>query len=447
MPKPVSILVVLCAFLIFNILFSTATEIELSLLNHDQTLLLLQQNISTTINDFLIYPHPHAFKFFILPYLTSKSFMRTYEQHLKILHPKLTVGKLLDYCETSNVIDFKETKTLYYINQNKPSPLNTIVYSENSKIAFIPEIVSSEIKRNETCALLLSNQIFPFKSHAPVHEGSIRCVWVARNLNNIFVALKLNVNTFTPIARGILYEIENFDKDLECILTIHRLNGLEKFVITTRYFFTIPFVKYFEHFSPLLGICFNKLKDYTWCDLTTMKFNRKKVTKSFLHSKMAQNVSKLILSRILWAIICFTHMSIELCIFTSPFNLVTQYAAPIIFSNPGFVTKLMSFMIFFSFVWISDENNFSRNLIFDFFIKTLKNDVCGRRFVAKDHENFLIFKIEPKNTMWALPFVVERQLTKYNCSFRIFFWTCVYLGAFYLWCLLKFSRNYKFSFL
>jgi len=404
MQKSVSILVVcLYLLLILKFSFSTATQIELSLLSHKQSLL-PQKNIAT-INDFLIYPNPHAFKYLILPFLNSKTFMQTYE-HFKILHPKLEICKLLDNCETSTVLDFKETKTLYYINQNTPSPLNIILYSETSKTAIIAKKVSSEIKPNETCALLRSNEIFPFKEKKLLSQ---EFVWVARNLNNFFVTLKTNDNKFTPVARGILYEM-NFDKDLECILNIHYLNRFEKFIITVRYFFTIPFLKYFEYISPLLGKCFNKLKDYTLCDFRTMNVN---------------NCLQLIFSRILWLMFCHIHASLEFHIFTSPFYAMAYYISNILSSVQPSAAFICLIPLFF--IGVCDRIVWPRKVIFDLLAEAIENDFNGTFFVAKDSESFLIFDIEPKNTMWALSFIVKRPKSNFTVLFFIAFLTSILL--------------------
>jgi len=395
-----SILVSLCVVLIWQSLLSTTSQIELSLLNHDQHLL-PQKNI-VTVNDFLIYPNPHAFKYFILPYLNSKTFIQTYE-YFKVSHPKLEICKLLDNCETSNVLDFKETKTLYYINQNTTSPLNTILYSETSKTAIIAKLVSSEIKPNETCALLRSNEIFPFKEKLFLSLESQCGVCVARNLNNFFVTLKTNDDNFTPVARGIFYEMNfhNF-KDLESILSIHYLKRPEKFIITTRYFFTIPFLKYFEYVSPLLGTVFNKLKDYTWQDfrISDLKGNPLMDLKDVCFSKV-------IPCRIFWIILNLIHAGLEYQIFVLPFD----FLAYTLFTFTSFnkLEKEFQFLLCLVFSMYFDGMVFPLNIISNLFVKTIENDISGNFFLAKDSENFLTFDIEPKNTMWALPFFVKRE--------------------------------------
>jgi len=137
-------------------------------------------------------------------------------------------------------------------------------------------------------------------------------VWAARNSNNFFVTLKTNDDNFNPVARGILYEM-NFDKDLESILAIHDLKGIDKFIMTTRYFFTIPFVKYFEYISPLLGTVFNKLKDYTWQDFRISDLNGNPLMD-------LKNVLKLIPCRIFWIILNLIHAGLEYQIFVLPFD-------------------------------------------------------------------------------------------------------------------------------
>ena len=175
MPRSISILASLCVVLISKVSFSTEIQIELS---HD--LAQVSQNNLTVISNFLIYPTPHTFKLYILPFLSSKTVIQTYE-FFKILKPKQDLCEWLDCCKTSIVRDLKDLKTLYYINQNKPSPLNTILYSKNSKSAITLGVISPEVKPNETCALLLFNEIFPFEEYELYSE---EVVWVAKNLNN-----------------------------------------------------------------------------------------------------------------------------------------------------------------------------------------------------------------------------------------------------------------------
>jgi hypothetical protein len=280
-----------------------------------------QRNLNA-INNLLVYPTPHAFKFYILPFLSSKAVIQTFE-HFKILYPKLDLCKWLDYCETSIVQDLKDIKTLYYINQNKPSPFNTILYSQNSKTAIIPEVVSPNIRPNESCALLLFNQIFPFEQYQLVSQ---EIIWVARNSDNFFVALKTNGENFTLVARGNLYNI-NFNNGLECIWEIYNLKGFQKYFFMFQYFLTIPYVKYFEYVSPFLGKIFQKLKDHTWRDLSIMNVN---------------NFFTLISFRIIWLIFCYIHAALEFQIFMFPFCTVAYFAINL----PSIVVLFSPFILY-----------------------------------------------------------------------------------------------------
>jgi len=402
MPKTVPILVSLCVMLICKISFATENQIELVLLNPNQVL--LPQNNITKIDNFLIYPKTHAFQYFILPWLDSKAVIQAYG-HFKISYPKLDLCKWLECCETSTVQDFKETKTLYYTNQNIPSVFNTILYSENSKTAIIPEVVSPEIKPNKICALLLSNQIFPFEEKQLL---SNEIVWVARNSNNFFIALKTSDNSFTPVARGNLHKM-NFNKDLEFICNVHNLKGAKKFLVTSRYFFTIPFLKYFEYISPHLGKIFNKLKDYTWFDFGNIN---------------VFNFVKLIIFRILWIILCYIHAGLEYHIFILPFHVLNYILSSFKLETSFFVICMMP--LFFTIIF--DRTIFPQNIIIHLLNKTIKNDLRGKLFLAKDSEIFLTFDIEPKNTMWVLSFVVERPKGRKEL---LLFWFAILFSFFF----------------
>merc|ERR1712034_304460 len=138
-------------------------------------------------------------------------------------------------------------------------------------------------------------------------------VWVARNLNNIFVTLKVNENMFVPIARGNLHKMHLYNV-LECIWQAYNLKGLEKFLFAARYFFTIPFLKYFQYISCPLGKFFNKLKESTWRDCTKMNVH---------------NFSELILFRILWMIFCYIHAGLEYQILMFPFHVIGYMACTV----------------------------------------------------------------------------------------------------------------------
>jgi len=93
MPRSISILVSLCVVLISKVSFSTEIQIKL---NHDQAQL-TQDNL-TVVSNLLIYPTPHAFKLYILPLLSSKTVIQTYE-FFKILKPKQDLCEWLDCCK------------------------------------------------------------------------------------------------------------------------------------------------------------------------------------------------------------------------------------------------------------------------------------------------------------------------------------------------------------
>jgi hypothetical protein len=383
MPRSISILVSLCVVLISKVSFSTEIQIKL---NHDQAQL-TQDNL-TVVSNLLIYPTPHAFKLYILPLLSSKTVIQTYE-FFKILKPKQDLCEWLDCCKSSIVRDLKDLQTLYYINQIKPSPLNTILYSKNSKTAITLDIISPEVKPNETCALLLFNEIFPFKQYE-LHSEEV--VWVAQNSDNFFVALKTDENNFTLVARGNLHNM-NFHEDLECIWHVYNLRRFEKFLITFQYFLTILYVKYFEFVSPFLGKIFHKVKDDTWRDCRNMNIN---------------NFFDLILSRIMWVMLCYTHAALEYHIFMLPFNAVITLHAVLLnfFTLPTIIFFLFPVIPYFMDVRCGSED-YTTN-IFALFIETIKNDLSGKHFLAKNSKTFLTYKIEPQNTMWILPFMVER---------------------------------------
>jgi len=417
MPKTLSILVFLCTVLISKILFSTENQIEMPFVNHDQALPLYQKKFT----NLLIYPTPDSFKYFISPYLSPKAIIQTYK-HFKILNQ---TPDLLDYCPTSTVLDLKEIKTLYFINAgNNPSPENVILYSNNSKTAIIPESISPEIRPNKICALLSSNKIFPFKQHAEV-------VWVARDLDNFCVSLKTNENKFTIIACGNLHEM-NFEKDLASIWKAYNLKGSGKFLVATRYFLTIPFVKYFEYISPFLAKFFNPLKDWLWTALcladTPVYLDHHGAWVADSADMYDHNVLKPILLRILWFSFCYLHAGLEFHIFVFPFHVLAYTTYTELMPTKEISYALISLMSWF-FTIMFGLTIFPPNLIFYLLQKMLWSDLRGEPFVAKNSKHFLAFVIEPQNTMWALPFMIERPKTNFistilffgNLFFPIFF--------------------------
>merc|ERR1712034_31680 len=281
-------------------------------------------------------------------------------------------------------------------------PFNTILYSQNSKTTIIPSVVSPNIRPNESCALLLFNEIFPFEQHQLLSQ---EIVWVARNSDNFFVALKTKEDKFTLVARGNLYDM-NFDKDLENIWKVYNLKGFEKFLVTLLYFLTIPYVKYFECISPFLGKMFHKLKDCAWRDCTNMN---------------VKNFFTLILSRIMWLSVCYIHTTLEFYLFMFPFYAMGYFTT----SNS---TDDASGLFFFSVTlsigyspFLYDLNICSIN-IFDMFINTIKNDLSGNYFPENISKRILTYKVEPQNTMWALPFMVLRQVKVCDLRFLLFFY-------------------------
>merc|ERR1712034_134684 len=276
-------------------------------------------------------------------------------------------------------------------------PFNTILYSQNSKTTIIPSVVSPNIRPNESCALLLFNEIFPFEQHQLLSQ---EIVWVARNLDNFFVALKTKEDKFTLVARGNLYDM-NFDKDLENIWKVYNLKGFEKFLVTLLYFLTIPYVKYFECTSPFLGKMFHKLKDCAWRDCTNMN---------------VKNFFTLILSRIMWLSVCYIHTTLEFYLFMFPFEFffaVTYFTISSKFKW-FFFDPLIPYIVqipYFSYILSININ------IFHLLDKTIENDLTGNLFSTNDLKRILSYHIEPKNKMWALPFMVEREIFSYELYF------------------------------
>lgn len=157
-----------------------------------------------------------------------------------------------------------------------------------------------------------------------------------------------------------------------------------------QYFLTIPCVKYFEYVSPFLGKIFQKLKDHTWRDLKFMNVN---------------NFFTLISFRIIWLSFCYIHAAVEFQIFIFPFYTVAYFAINL----PSIVVLFSPFIPYIAHILFGFDI-FSINT-FDLLTHTITDDLSGNCFSANNLKRILIYQIEPKNKMWALPFMIKRPFS------------------------------------
>jgi len=249
--------------LVLNILNSKASSKNikriqiLALSPTDNTLKSKSQPMSTKINNLLIYPTPIAFKYQILPFLSSEHIIKIYE-YLKSLYPQLDLSKWLESFNTNVVLTLEESKILYWV-----SPSNPILYSPKNKSAIITQNFHPNILPEVHCALLPSKKIVPFQSQTLLSFDQPFMVAENFEKNEFFIIDKY----FGIVAYGRVSETE-FHNYKDYIFDTQNLKGSKKCFLKIQYFVTLPFMKYLKCISPCLEFSFNVInKNYTECDI------------------------------------------------------------------------------------------------------------------------------------------------------------------------------------
>jgi len=250
-----------------TILFSSEYQqtIQNSLLKNE----IMPQKIITSpsfkLYDFLIYPSHDAFKYTILPYLSSSEILLKCFFHFQKLHPTVNLEKFLPYSRIQkDVLDLQNSPlTFAYFFQNEYKFFNPILYQSKNNYTTCIMNDKYNIQGDSICALFSTNVIFFLKLHVLPDK---REAYVAFDQNNemFFVAIKTDNNqagTLTAISNGIIKSKTEFPHYLDCILDAHNLSGFSNLYFKFYYFYNVtyfdfvmkPLLKYFNYIMDFLG--------------------------------------------------------------------------------------------------------------------------------------------------------------------------------------------------
>jgi len=379
---------------ILNSRASTESFEQMPLIPTDKLLKSESQSIPTQVKSLLIYPTPIAFKYEILPFLSSEHIIKIYD-YLKTSYPHLNLSKWLECFNTNMVLDLKESKILYWVSPSKP-----ILYSPENKSAIIAQNFDPNILPEVYCALLPSNKIVPFQPQNLLSFDET--FMVAENLdeNEFWIMDKY----FVIIAYGKVSKTE-FRNYKDYIFEAQNLNGSKKCFFKMQYYATIPFVKYLKCISSFLKIMFNFThKTDMWLLSNWRKFE------DYLTENYCQALVCLIGFPVLCLFVVFVLVmywatySVTYHTIMFPFHILTLPATTLCLFRLTFVS-FCGFPI--ALFWV--YSFLFPNFIDDFLIAFTQVVHTNKVFILPSTSSF---EIEPQDKMKFLPFLIPR---KRNC--------------------------------
>jgi len=390
-PKKLRIFISL-SVLISNILISTATENQIEM----QDLKTIKADQGFQLNYLLIYPTPASFKYIILPFLSSELILKTYF-HFKNFLPNLDLGKWLEFFPSNIVLNLTdEQKTLFWIPS---SSLKPILYSHNSKTAFIFQNFDPNLRPEIHCALLPSGII----KHLQSRGGTNFMVAEDLSEHDFFVTDE----NFVTIASGKVNPRE-FNKYLNIIEKLQNLTFWKKLILKIRYIVTMPFKKYLEFTIPFLTKMFSPLlTNSDGCAMGYLEEYMQLVDNSILEFTFYL-VMPICVVFLIWIQYIISFFLYHTIIF--PFRVLITPVEIFLFDF-SFTTFCACPIIFF----LSCTCCFSKN-IDDFFIHALLHQFWYLDTLKLELSSF---EIQPKNEMKLIPFLFPKE--NYCWFYLLFF--------------------------
>lgn len=385
--------------LIVNIFLCTSTrngkpENQIPLLKEQE-----RNEIKTKPSIFLIYPTPISFKHYILPHLSSDNVIKMYG-HVSKFRPELDLSKWFEGFAKNSVVDFRnsfEKKILF----RAPDTFQfkwTILYSPQNKSAINTTIVGLDhIPLDTFCAFLENNQ-----NIVPLEKNNLNInvtLWSLCDLefhkffvcDENFVTIscgKMSLEALHTTTVGLIWEAKN-------------LRGWKNFFVTLRYFLTIPFIKYLKLISPLVNFF-----DFIWS--------------SFCHDCQLQDLEDClnfcccfcgILHDIFVIFGWYIYRFFVFHTITLPFHALAILIETFLFDKNMF--SLLTYSTLHTFCFLFSSLFFPRSI--DNFLKFELSSLTFKVKQLSFLENFKLvdFDIEPKNTMWSLPFLAPRNRTDF----------------------------------
>jgi len=279
MPKTSWIFIQL--ILIFKIVFSSqSTIIEMEdvkltniqnnqLNNFDNQALFENTNVikiqsKFKLDNLLIFPSSDKFKYCILPYLSSQSFVKIY-LYFQNLIPELNFQKFLPpsrFYTTNNVLDIQEpTKYLqpleinflYQFNGEYFSLEPHILYSSKNKITniFEPDIFIPP--DSSFCGHLSQNKIIPYETYVIPSSSQELLILKDDGDDQFFVTFQKSKDQFINIARGTGITEKEFFDYVECIWEAYNLQGWKKNYWKLKSFLTMTYVRYLFYETKIIS--------------------------------------------------------------------------------------------------------------------------------------------------------------------------------------------------
>jgi len=221
----------------------------------------------------LIFLSSDKFKYCILPYLSSQSFVKIC-LHFQNLVPELNFQTFLPpsrfYTDTNHVFDILEPTTflqpleikLLYQFYGKYSSLKShILYSFKKEI---PIIVESHvpIPPNCICAHLSQNKIIPYETYViPTFHQKLLILKDDKS-DQFFVTFEKSRGQFINIARSNGVSEKEFSDYVECIWEAYNLQGWKKNYWKLKSFLTMAYVKYLFYVVRMISCLGDRLLHY-----------------------------------------------------------------------------------------------------------------------------------------------------------------------------------------
>jgi len=384
--------------LVLNILNSKASSKNikriqiLALSPTDNTLKSKSQPMSTKINNLLIYPTPIAFKYQILPFLSSEHIIKIYE-YLKSLYPQLDLSKWLESFNTNVVLTLEESKILYWVSSSNP-----ILYSPKNKSAIITQNFHPNILPEVHCALLPSKKIVPFQSQTLLSFDEAFMVAENSDEDEFFIIDK----SFGIVAYGNVSETEFYNyKDY--IFEAQNLKGSKKCFLKMKYFVLLPFVKYLKCISPFCKSWINfTQKTDVW-----LESNVNNILDYFENSDRNCLTILVLYVFIFWLLIeLVIHLPMNIALYhiiMFPFHILALPGTICLFNFVSFCGFPISLFFGYSYFFPNFIDDFLTEIWFrykEFFIFPSTSS----------------FEIQPQNKMKFLSFLIPRKI---DCFFYV----------------------------
>ena len=233
---------------------------------------IIKVKLKSKLDNLLIFLSSDKFKYCILPYLSSHSFVKIY-LHFQNLVPELNFQKYLPpsrFYTTNNVLDILEPTTylqpleinlLYQFNGEYSSLQPHIVYSFKNEIPIIVE-PHVPIPYDSICAHLSRNKIIPYEIYVIPTCHQKLLILKDDESDQFFVTFEKSQGQFINIARSSGVSEEEFSDYIECIWEAYNLQGWKKHFWIMKSFLTMTYVKYLFYIVKIISCLGSRLLRY-----------------------------------------------------------------------------------------------------------------------------------------------------------------------------------------